>query len=66
MNASVVPNDPSYGKQWGFKNISAPAAWDLYTGACVDRLPCTQLLGRPSPHLVMHVRILMDIASVQK
>jgi len=29
---SVVPNDPSYGSQWGWNKTSAPAAWDLTTG----------------------------------
>ena len=29
---NAVPNDPSYGSQWGWPKISAPAAWDITTG----------------------------------
>jgi len=29
---NVVPNDPSYGSQWGWAKTSAPAAWDITTG----------------------------------
>jgi subtilisin family serine protease len=29
---NVVPNDPSYGSQWGWNKTSAPAAWDVTTG----------------------------------
>jgi subtilisin family serine protease len=30
---SVVPNDPSYGSEWGLAKINAPAAWDRTTGS---------------------------------
>jgi len=29
----TVPNDPSYGSQWGLPKIEAPAAWDISTGS---------------------------------
>gem|GEM_PF-2070688 len=32
---ALVPNDPSYSGQWHLPKISAPAAWDLTTGAGV-------------------------------
>ena len=28
-----VPNDPSYGKQWGYQKINAPGAWDTTRGS---------------------------------
>jgi thermitase len=33
MRAALIPNDPSYGSQWGLPKIQAPAAWDVTTGA---------------------------------
>ncbi len=33
--ASVTPNDPSFGAQWHYPQISLPAAWDLTTGGAV-------------------------------
>jgi len=30
---SAVPNDPSYGSEWGLPKINAPAAWDRTTGS---------------------------------
>ncbi len=30
---SLTPDDPRYGKQWGWRRIDAPAAWDLTTGS---------------------------------
>lgn len=30
--ASIVPNDPQFGTQWGLTRIGCPAAWDLTTG----------------------------------
>lgn len=33
VSASLVPNDTSYGSLWGLDKISAPAAWELSTGA---------------------------------
>ncbi|EWT03544.1 serine protease [Intrasporangium oryzae NRRL B-24470] len=30
---SVIPNDPSYGSEWGLAKINAPAAWDRTTGS---------------------------------
>ncbi|HPN52011.1 MAG TPA: S8 family serine peptidase [Anaerolineaceae bacterium] len=32
FKADMVPNDPSYGAQWGLGKINAPAAWDITTG----------------------------------
>ncbi len=29
----TIPNDPSYSKLYGLTKISAPAAWDIYTGS---------------------------------
>jgi subtilisin family serine protease len=29
----AVPNDPSFGNQWGLTKIGAPAAWDVTTGS---------------------------------
>ena len=29
----AVPNDPSFGSQWGLSKINCPAAWDRTTGA---------------------------------
>jgi len=29
----TIPNDPSYSRLYGLERISAPAAWDTYTGA---------------------------------
>lgn len=31
--ASVVPNDPQFGSQWGLTRINCPDAWDRTTGA---------------------------------
>jgi thermitase len=31
--ATVVPNDPIYGQQWGMTKIGAEGAWDITTGA---------------------------------
>jgi serine protease len=31
-HALEVPSDPSYGLQWGWPKIDAPAAWDISTG----------------------------------
>ena len=31
VRVDATPNDPSYGSQWGFPKINAPAAWDLRT-----------------------------------
>lgn len=33
VEASLVPNDTYYSYQWGLPKISAPAAWDVTTGA---------------------------------
>jgi thermitase len=33
VTASLVPNDPQYPAEWGMDAISAPAAWDITTGA---------------------------------
>ena len=30
--ASLVPNDPNFGKQWGLRYINAAEAWDISTG----------------------------------
>jgi thermitase len=30
---AYVPNDPDYGKQWGYPKINAPAAWDTTRGS---------------------------------
>ena len=30
---SVIPNDPSFGQQWGLTAIGAPAAWDRTIGS---------------------------------
>jgi thermitase len=30
--ATGVPNDPSYGQQWGLERIQAPLAWDITQG----------------------------------
>jgi hypothetical protein len=41
-NINAIPNDSNYGQQWGMNKISAPAAWDLYTGSAAnnDGLVC--------------------------
>ncbi len=31
--ADTIPNDPSYSRLYGLDKISAPTAWDTYTGA---------------------------------
>ncbi len=31
--ASVIPNDPQFGAQWGLTKINAPAAWDVTKGS---------------------------------
>ena len=31
--SSVVPNDPSFGQQWGLPKIRCPEAWDRTTGS---------------------------------
>lgn len=31
--AGLVPNDPSYSKQWAHTKINSPAAWDVSTGS---------------------------------
>jgi thermitase len=33
MTASRVPDDPQYPSEWGMDAVSAPAAWDISTGA---------------------------------
>jgi thermitase len=33
LYADFIPNDPSYGLQWGLPKIQAPAAWDMTTGS---------------------------------
>ena len=30
--ATAIPNDPYYGRQWHYRLISLPAAWDITTG----------------------------------
>jgi thermitase len=32
-HAMKIPNDPSYGSQWGLPKIDAPQAWDTTTGS---------------------------------
>ncbi|MFO0980781.1 MAG: S8 family peptidase [Planctomycetota bacterium] len=32
-HASLIPNDPSWGSQWGPQKIQCPAGWDLNTGS---------------------------------
>ncbi|MBN8233535.1 S8 family serine peptidase [Corallococcus macrosporus] len=32
VHALAVPNDPLYSRQWHYKNMNLPAAWDLGTG----------------------------------
>jgi len=32
VHATIIPNDTSYGLQWGPQKIQAPAAWDVTTG----------------------------------
>ena len=39
VTASVVPNDPSFTRQWGMQKISAPAAWDITTGGSGNEAP---------------------------
>jgi subtilisin family serine protease len=31
--ATIIPNDPQFGAQWGLAKINAPAAWDTTTGS---------------------------------
>jgi thermitase len=33
LEGDWVPNDPSYGKQWGYPKINAPGAWDTTQGS---------------------------------
>ncbi|RKH23916.1 peptidase S8 [Corallococcus sp. CA041A] len=33
VRAQAVPNDPLYSRQWHYKNMNLPAAWDLGTGS---------------------------------
>ncbi|AFE07003.1 S8A family peptidase [Corallococcus coralloides DSM 2259] len=33
VRALAVPNDPLYSRQWHYKNMNLPAAWDLGTGS---------------------------------
>lgn len=33
FHTTVVPNDPSYGSQWGLPKIEAPGAWNISTGS---------------------------------
>ncbi|GMT97457.1 hypothetical protein KH5H1_15760 [Corallococcus caeni] len=33
VHALAVPNDPLYSRQWHYKNMNLPAAWDLGTGS---------------------------------
>lgn len=33
VTARATPNDPQYGSMWQWPMISAPAAWDITTGA---------------------------------
>ncbi|RKH00040.1 S8 family peptidase [Corallococcus carmarthensis] len=33
VRALAVPNDPLYARQWHYKNMNLPAAWDLGTGS---------------------------------
>jgi thermitase len=33
LEGGWVPNDPSYGKQWGYAKINAPGAWDTTRGS---------------------------------
>lgn len=33
ITVNTVPNDPSYSSQWGLPKISAPKAWDSFTGS---------------------------------
>lgn len=33
VHAFLIPNDPSFGSQWGMTKIEAPAAWDLNQGS---------------------------------
>jgi serine protease len=35
FKASMVPNDPMFGKQWSFVMVDAPAAWDSADGSGV-------------------------------
>jgi thermitase len=32
VHATIIPNDPYFGSQWGMSKIQAPAAWDEATG----------------------------------
>ena len=33
VSLDLVPNDPLYAGQWALSKISAPEAWDIYTGS---------------------------------
>ncbi|AGB42310.1 subtilisin-like serine protease [Halobacteroides halobius DSM 5150] len=33
LQAAISPNDPGYSKQWNYKAISLPQAWDVTTGS---------------------------------
>eukprot|EP00887_Chlorella_sp_A99_P008124 scaffold12.g8124.t1 len=35
----AMPNDPSFGEQWGLARIGAPAAWDVSTGGAAVGAP---------------------------
>ena len=36
VKAARLPNDAGFGHQWGLRNVRAPAAWDVTTGAPVS------------------------------
>lgn len=38
MYALYVPNDPSFGQQWGMAKINAPSAWEITTSTGVVRV----------------------------
>ncbi|MGE6758121.1 S8 family peptidase [Corallococcus interemptor] len=63
VRALSVPNDPLYARQWHYKNMNLPAAWDLGTGS--DSIVVAVLDTGITVHPDLNSRVLpgMDLIS---
>ena len=55
-HAMAIPNDPYYGRQWHYRQINLPAAWDVTTGD--DDVVVAVIDSGVGPHPDLSDRIL--------
>ena len=63
LRASMTPNDPRYGDEWGLGRIQAPAAWDRVGGAPGVKVAVLDTGISNHPDLAGRVTLAKDFTS---